>query len=132
MSRKLLPIDFKDGKCKLNIEDSDLKYYKTADGWCKSCVDGYYVGKDGKCSSSNHCFELDLGKCLVCEDNYHLGLDNRCTEVEHCIYSNQNEICQECEDKYYYISTENICKIANDKFEHCKYTYDSRYPNWTW
>ena len=118
-------LDYKDGKCKSNLEDNDLKYCKIADGGCTSCESGYNVGQDGKCSFSKHCSESDLGKCLVCEDKYYLGLDKRCTSVEHCIYSNQNEECQECEDKYYYSKTNKKCKLAEGKYEHCKYGYDN-------
>ena len=71
-------LDFEDGKCKSNIEDNDLKYCKTVNGGCTSCVKEYYVGKDGKCSSSEHCSESDLGKCIVCEDNYHLDSNKKC------------------------------------------------------
>ena len=61
-------LDYKDGKCKSNIEDIDLKYCQIADGECTSCIFGYYIGKDKKCSLSKHCSESDLGKCLACED----------------------------------------------------------------
>ena len=118
-------LDYKDGKCKSNIEDNDLKYCQIADGECTNCIFGYYIGKDRKCSLSKHCSESDLGKCLACEDNYYLGLDNRCTGIEHCIYSNQNEECQECSDNYYYSKIDKSCKTAEGKFKHCKYTYDN-------
>ena len=117
--------DFKDGKCKSNLEDNDLKYCKTADGFCQACIYGYYLGKDGKCAFSNHCSESDLGKCIVCEDNYYLGLDNRCSRIEHCIYSNQYEECLECDKNYYYNKNMKNCKIAEGKFENCKVGYEN-------
>ena len=103
-------LDYKDGKCKSNLEDNEQKYCQIADGECTSCIFRYYIGKDSKCSLSKHCSESDLGKCIACEDKFYLGLDNRCTGVEHCIYSNLNEECQECEDKYYYSKNDKNCK----------------------
>ena len=113
-------IDFKDGKCKSNLEDNDLKYCKIADGECTTCEYGYNLGKDGKCSTSKYCSESNLGVCYVCQDNYHLGLDNRCTNIEHCIYTNLYEDCLECENKYYYNKNGKNCKAAEGKFENCK------------
>ena len=113
-------LDYKDGHCKYNLENNDLKYCKIADGVCTQCEVGYYLGKDDKCSVSDHCSESDSGICLVCQDNYFLGLDKICINIEHCIYSNYGE-CTECENNYYYNKRGKNCKIAEGKFENCKY-----------
>ena len=118
-------IDFKDGRCKSNLEDNDLKYCVVADGGCKECDYGYYLDKDNKCCESKHCSESYLGTCIVCLDNYYLGKDNRCTDVQHCIYSNQYEECLECENNYYYNRGGRNCKIAEGKFENCKIGYET-------
>ena len=120
-------MDFKDGRCKSNVEDNDLKYCKIADGLCTSCNYGYYLGKDNKCCTSNHCSESESGMCIVCQDDYYLGKDNRCTNIPHCIYSNQFEECLECESKYYYDKIGKSCKIAEGKFEHCKISSEEGY-----
>ena len=113
-------IVYKDGKCKSNLEDNDLKYCKVYDGQCISCEYGYELTKDGKCSFSRHCSESDLGICYVCEDEYHLGYDNRCTKVPHCMYSNPYDECIGCDNKYYYNKIERNCKPAEGIFENCK------------
>ena len=114
-------MDFKDGRCKSNLEDNDLKYCKVADGECTSCEYGYYLGKDNKCSLSRYCSESYMGKCEVCQENYYLGLDNRCTSVENCIYSNQYDECLECDKKYYYNKKTKECLLAEGNFENCKF-----------
>ena len=113
-------IDFKDGKCKYNLDDNELKYCQIADGKCTKCEEGYELSQDGKCSFSKHCFESDLGLCYECEDNYYLGLDNRCTDIEHCAYSDENQVCLECDEKYFYNKVDKNCTPAEGKFEHCK------------
>ena len=113
-------IDFKDGKCKSNLENNDLKYCKIADGFCTSCEYSYFLGKDYKCSTSKYCSESDNGICIVCQDNYYLGLDNKCTNIEYCLYSNDNDECLECQNKYYYNKKGKNCKLAEGKFENCK------------
>ena len=113
-------IDFKDGKCKSNLEDNDLKYCEAAEGKCKECIYGYYLDMNNKCCLSKHCSESYLGTCIVCQDNYYLGKDNRCIDVQHFIYSNEKEECLECENNYYYNRGGNNCKIAEGKFKNCK------------
>ena len=113
-------IDYKDGKCKSNLENNNWKYCKIADGECNTCIEGFYLGEDKKCSYTKYCVESDNGVCLVCQENYHLGLDKRCINVDHCIYSNINSECIECEDKYYYDTNNKTCKIANDELLNCK------------
>ena len=113
-------IDFKDGKCKSNEEDNELKHCKLADGECKECLKWYYLGEDNKCSSTKNCSESENGLCLSCSDNYYLGKDNKCTEVEHCIYSDDHFKCEECEGKYCYIESKNKCIIGEGDLENCK------------
>ena len=120
-------LDFKDGKCKPNTEDDDLKYCKSANGVCKECLKWYYLGEDNKCSSSKNCSESENGICKVCIDNYYLGLDNKCTDVEHCIYSDDKFKCQECEGDYCYNEDQNSCFIGEGDLEHCKYSYFGSY-----
>ena len=116
-------IDFKDGKCKSNQEDNDLKYCMIADGECKECYYGKYLGQDKKCSNSRNCLISDKGICSKCEDNYYLGLDYKCTNVEHCIYSDDYFNCIECDGKFYYDRKNNTCSPAEGKFENCKIGY---------
>ena len=113
-------LDLKDGKCKSNLENNELKYCKIADGVCTSCEYGYYLGKDNKCSNSKYCSESDNGICIICEDNYYLGLDNRCIDVEDCIYSNIYYECIECDKIFYYNKEGKNCQKAEGKFENCK------------
>ena len=121
-------IDFNDGKCKSNQEDTDYKYCSKADkGHCYYCSFGYDLGEDLKCSSTRHCSESELGKCIVCRDGFYLGKDNRCTTVERCAYSNFIEECVECEENYYYDRTDRSCKIAEGNFTNCNATYNGKY-----
>ena len=116
-------IDFKDGRCKSFLEEDIFKNCEVADGVCKKCINGYYLGEDNKCSSSKNCSESDNGICLVCADNYYLGLDNKCTDVEHCIYSDDHFKCEECEGNYCYNEQENKCFIGENSLENCKFSY---------
>ena len=116
-------LDFKDGKCKSNEEDNELKYCKFADGDCKECLKHYYLGEDNKCSFSKNCSESENGICLECVDNYYLGKDNKCTNVKHCIYSDDYFKCEECEGKYCYNEDENKCFIGEGELENCKFSY---------
>ena len=112
-------MDYKDGRCKSNLENNDLKYCKSAYGECIECDYGYYLGRDNKCSFTKYCSESYLGKCEECEDNYYLGLDNRCIDVEHCIYSNKYGECLECYENYYFNKINKECLYGERKFENC-------------
>ena len=117
-------IDFKDGKCKSNEENNEYKYCKYAEGGvCKECLNWYYLGEDGQCSSSKNCSESNNGICEVCADNYYLGLDHKCVDVEHCIYSDDHFKCEECEGNYCYNEDQNICFIGEGELENCKFSY---------
>ena len=113
--------DFKDGKCKYNLEDNDYKFCKFADGVCYQCIEGAFLSKDQKCSKTSNCEKVEKGNCTQCIENYYLGLDNKCTNIEKCIYSDNNYNCYECEEKYYFNKGDNTCKIGEGKFENCKY-----------
>ena len=115
-------IDFKDGKCKSNLEENEFKFCKKANNdICTECKFDYYLGNDNKCSTSRHCIESDLGKCFLCEDNYRLGIDNICTNITKCIstYAYEDQ-CIECEDGYYFNNDDKECKIAEGYLENCK------------
>ena len=121
-------IDFKDGKCKSNQEDNDLKDCRIADGKCTECTYGSYLGNDKKCSNTPKCEKAENGICIQCINQYHLGLDKKCTNVEHCIYSDDYYNCVECEMKYYYNIKDRACKNAEGKFENCMHSsYDGKY-----
>ena len=79
-------IDYKDGKCKSNIEDNDFKYCRIADGICNKCIGGYFTGEDNKCSYTENCAESENGKCLVCKENYSLDSHSKCINVEEFIF----------------------------------------------
>ena len=113
-------IDFKDGKCKSNEEDNDFKYCRIADGKCKECNYGAYLGLDQKCSTTYNCAKSEKGKCIQCADNFYLGLDNKCTSVEHCIYSDSYFNCIQCADKYYYNRINKTCLLAEGNFKNCR------------
>ena len=116
-------IDFKDGKCKSNKDNEDFIYCVKADGACIECSYGIYLDLNNKCTISKNCAESYNGICVECKDGYYLSLDNYCTTIEHCLYTNYYD-CIECEENYYYDRTVNLCKIINDTFFNCKYTYD--------
>ena len=117
-------IDFKDGKCKSNKENNDFKNCVKADGYCIECAMSYYLGEDYKCTSTVNCAESINDECIECKENYYLGLDKKCSKYEHCIFSNSFE-CLECENNYYFDKRTQKCKEWDEKFENCKYGYES-------
>ena len=118
-------IDFKDGKCKSNIDDDNFIYCIKADEICIECSFEKYLGLDNKCSNSKNCAESEKGVCIECSEGYYLGLDNYCTSVKNCIYSNDYE-CIECDQNYYFDKSVNLCKEISNEFINCKYTYDGQ------
>ena len=117
-------LDYKDDKCKSNTKDNDFKYCKIVDGDCKSCIDGYYLSEDNKCTTTANCAEVENGECIACNDTYHLVSDQICTNVDHCLYAYSYSECMECEDNYYYDAFSYSCKTAKDKFSNCKISKD--------
>ena len=117
--------DLNDGKCYSNKEDDKYKYCQSALDNCQTCINGYFLGEDKKCSNSKNCSESDLGICKKCQENYYLGkLDNKCTTVENCIKSNFNYDCEECDDNYF--ANNNNCirdDIRGETFKNCKIVY---------
>lgn len=114
-------IDFQDGKCKSNQDDNDFKYCTSADeGLCNKCVSGTFLGKDHKCSFSNHCISSDKAICYECIDGYHLGKDNKCTNIDKCLYSDNYGDCLECEEGYYYNKKTKLCEVETDAYKNCK------------
>ena len=114
-------IDYKDGKCKTNIENNEFKNCKSSYGsLCDKCINGYYLGEDLKCTNTRGCLESNNGVCNICSDNYYLGSDNKCSLIRHCIYSFDEYLCQECEEGYYYNETNKSCLLEENKFKNCK------------
>ena len=120
-------IDFKDGKCKSNQEDNDLKDCKVADGKCTLCNYGVYLDEDKKCCNTINCAKSEKGICIQCSNNFYLGLDKKCNSVENCIYSDSYYNCIECKDNYYYNKEDRKCRIAEGNFKNCKYGYADKY-----
>ncbi len=113
-------LDYKDGKCKSNLENEDFRYCKEADkDLCIKCADRYYLSKDGKCTDTQFCSEVENGTCTYCDENYYLGLDKICNNVKGCIYSKNGE-CSECEGDYYFDTNNRTCKVAENEFSNCK------------
>ena len=113
-------LDFKDYKCKSNLEDGPFKYCELVEnGLWKKCEYEYYLGEDMKCSSSFICSESENGNCKECQKNYYLTLDNICSEVKGCIHTLYNS-CVECEDGYYYHKKNKTCIEMQDQFLGCK------------
>jgi len=118
-------IDFKDGKCKSNKEHDEFSFCNTADnGVCNSCIYGFTLGKDSKCSSTKYCEESEYGVCVQCIEKYYLGLDKKCSNIENCIYTNDFEECEECKDNYYYNRGKWRCEISSGIFTGCKNGFD--------
>ena len=116
-------IDYKDGKCKSNLENNEFKYCKSARESCNNCIYNYYLGEDLKCSNTRGCSESNNGICNTCSDDYYLGLDNKCSLIKNCIYSTDEYMCNECKDGYYYNQRNKTCLKENDEFKNCKIVY---------
>ena len=118
-------IDLNDGKCKSNREENDFKYCEVADGECKYCIYNTYLGEE-KCTLSQNCLESSEGICIQCIDNYHLDIENKCTGVDKCMKTSYFypyvENCTECEDNYYYNSTDNTCNLEIEEYKNCQIT----------
>ena len=56
-------IDFKDGKCKSNQENNDLKYCSVADTKCKIFIYGKYLGQDKRYSNTTNCIQSENSEC---------------------------------------------------------------------
>ena len=118
-------LDFKDGKCKYNLEDNDYKFCKLADeNGCIECIEKAFLSNNKRCSETPNCDIVTLGNCTKCIEDYYLGLDNKCTNVEYCIYSDNNYNCIECKENYFLNKIDNKCKIGEGRFENCKYGND--------
>ena len=121
-------IDYRDGKCKSNQEENDLKNCVVVDdGNCIECSLQYFLGEDHKCTSIIYCAESINGTCIECKQNYYLGLDNKCSKIEHCIYSSILD-CSECEDTYFYEKNSKKCIKweKNENFTNCIYGYENK------
>ena len=115
-------LDIRDYSCKSNIENDKFNNCKFADEECFECLENFYLGDDLKCSKTNNCFISKNGKCLQCSENYYLDLDNRCTITRNCIHSDENSVCNECKNGYYFNKTIEYCEIVTEGFENCKST----------
>ena len=116
-------LDYQDYKCKSNKEENDfMNCTRVFEGKCTQCIFGYKLTNDSKCTITYNCLKAENGTCISCQNKYYLGLDHKCTNVEHCIYSNEFEICLECEDNYYYNQLYKNCSKAEGDFENCKYS----------
>ena len=113
-------IDYKDGRCKSNLDNNEFKYCKYSRDLCKECINNYYLGEDSKCSNTKGCQESENGICKICSEGYYLGRDNKCSLIEKCIYSINEYNCMECEDEYYYNENNKTCLLAENNFANCK------------
>ena len=115
-------LDYKDRKCKSNREDNEYKYCIIYNKGCKQCEEGFYLGEDLKCSSTQKCAESENGICITCSNNFYLGLDNKCSSVDHCSYSGKddNYACDKCERDYYFNTITNSCLKGEGKFKNCQ------------
>ena len=113
-------IDYKDGKCKSNLEDNGFRFCRIADGDCTKCIDGFYLGDDKQCSTTENCAESEGGRCVECRDRFYLGEDFKCSSVKHCIYTNVYSECIECEGNYYIDPSARTCKVGEGALLNCK------------
>ena len=114
-------LDFYDRKCKSNEYEEEFRFcILVNENECLKCKEGYYLGEDKKCSSTENCLESKSGKCIECSDKYFLGFDSRCTLINHCIYSNLYHECLECENNYYLNIKNQTCMKADGIFKNCK------------
>ena len=116
--------DYKNENCKSNQEENEFKFCKFADNnQCNTCIEGYYLGEDYKCSNTKNCSESNNGTCLICIDNNYLTSENKCSSVEHCnIFNEKDDYCKECDENYYYNFKTRKCLIAEGIFENCKFS----------
>ena len=114
-------LDYENKICKSNREDNNFKNCKTVfENKCTYCETGYYLTDDDKCTPSNNCTEAENGICTKCVENFYLGLDNKCSKYEHCIDSGNWDICEECEDGYFFNRRLDKCIEQNENFTNCK------------
>ena len=116
--RKCLEFDEKFYGCK----------YTGLEGYCLECKDEFYIrfiGNESLCIDNTQigpfykcALSDDEGEsCEQCIEGYFLGSeDKKCSLIENCKYSENEAVCNEC-DEYYCLDLKNHNCIANDYLE---------------
>lgn len=127
-------------KCNL-IESYNFQNCKITDNSgnkCGLCKNGFYINlSDNLCYSNKEfgqfyqCIISETGdNCTKCGNDFYLGYgDNKCTNTEGCHRSNENNVCEECEEDYCLNKKSSMCEwnylIENERdkiFYKCKMT----------
>ena len=91
---------------------------------CDICNDDHYFDKYNICVETNYCLRGDEGYCKKCIEGYYLTKErNYCTSTKNCFYGNSDfGICYLCDDNYYFDYGDLQCKSnqENNKFKFCE------------
>ena len=114
--------DKSDNSCKSVKSDifKNCKFSNNSGEKCALCKNDYYInlydnlcysnkehGKFYKCEISSETGE----NCTKCVEDFYLGYgDYQCTNTEGCFKSNENNICQECEEDYCLNKKTSLCE----------------------
>jgi hypothetical protein len=87
---------------------------ESENGICKECSENYYLGLDNICTNVEHCIYSRNFECIQCENKYFYNKEGKnCTEssgiFENCKYSNDGNICSQCNENYYLRSNDSLC-----------------------
>ena len=118
------------GKCVSRIRGCK-EYVK--DGECSTCEDGYILGDDKKCQTTDGCLTKDTsGTCTSCVEGYYSSSSNVCKQCdldvastcihssqtpkenddEHCYKTRADGKCGKCEEEYGYIVKDGECVLS--------------------
>lgn len=118
------------GTCLLSLKDPNCRsYISNSQDVCTKCSLRFYLGNNGLCTSVNiNCkdYNINNGACTNCYPGFKLVGKNCIPGSDQDINCNEwnGQICKSC-IKGYYISNNNLCKIANS---YCK-EYDGSNGN---
>ena len=129
--------------CKsLNLYDFlNCKKINNITGLCQECNEGFYLNNgDKKCSDIENCNESTLGKCSSCISGYYLNVkEEKCLKWDKekdsllfCKETLDGEICEECEDGYFFDKKRNCIGInycAEKKEYSCEKCIEGYYFN---
>ena len=88
---------------------------------CEICDEGYFISEDLFCINTNFCSETKDEKCIKCLNNYYLTQEGKCSTSENCFNSDaETGICLECLKKFYLDLKDEKCK-SNEIEENKKF-----------
>ncbi|KAL7719911.1 Serine-threonine protein kinase [Entamoeba marina] len=81
---------------------------------CEECASGYYINGRGCSSCPSNCSYCEGTTCLKCDPFFFLH-NSACVEtIENCKLATSDQGCLECNEGFYYDTTQNTCNTCNN------------------